>query len=75
MTMNEMNSPTLLLDIMIGDTYKGQLKYYKHGKPDLIDGKIIEVFDTEELKKFVEEKRPSLIGKDYRIEFSNQKVI
>ena len=73
--MNNPKSPTLPLDIMIGDTYKGQLKYYKHGKPDLVDGKIIEVFDTEELKQFVEKQRPSLIGKDYRIEFSNQKVI
>jgi hypothetical protein len=73
--MTEINSPTLLFDIMMGDTYKGQLKYYGHGKPDLIDGKIIEVFDSEELKQFIEEKRPSLKGKDYRIEFSNQKVI
>ena len=73
--MNETLSPTLLIDIMMNGRYKGQLKYYKHGRPDFIDGRIIEVFDAEELKQFVEEKRPSLKGKDYKIKFSNQKVI
>lgn len=31
-------------------------------------------YDGDDIKRFVEEKRPSLKGKGYRIEFSNQSV-
>ena len=67
-------TPTLLLDIMLGDVYKGQLKYYGHGNPELINGKIVEVWDPKILTAFVEEQRPSLKGKDFQVHFSNQKI-
>lgn len=75
MEMNETGKPTALLDIMVKNSYKGQLKYYKHGHPELINGKIVEVFDMEDIRNYVEEHRPSLKGKDFIVEFSNQKVI
>ena len=71
---NEANSPTVLLDIMLNGVYKGQLKYYGHGNPELINGKIVEVWDPEILRAFVEEQRPSLKGKDFQVHFSNQKI-
>ena len=64
----------LLIDIMLDGIWKGQLKYCKHGKPSLIDGEIIEYYEEEELRAFVEEKKPSLKGKPYTIEFSNQRI-
>ena len=71
---NEANSPTVLLDIMLNGVYKGQLKYYGHGNPELINGKIVEVWDPKILRAFVEEQRPSLKGKDFQVHFSNQKI-
>jgi len=60
----------VLLDIMLGGRFVCQLKYTKRGLPKMIDGKIIECHDPGDLKRFVEEKRPSLKGKDYQIAFA-----
>ena len=64
----------VLLDIMLGGKFICQLKYDGMPFPELIDGKVVPVYDSEDLEKFVFEKRPSLRGKDIRIEFSNQKA-
>ena len=40
----------------------------------MIDGKILEVPMSDDIKKFVEESLPSLVGKDYNIEFAKQRV-
>ena len=64
----------VLLDIMLNGKFICQLKYDGMPFPELINGKIVPVYDTEDLEKFVFEKRPSLRGKDIRIEFSNQKA-
>lgn len=40
----------------------------------LIDGKVIETYNSEDIKKFVEESLPSLVGKNYNIKFAKQKV-
>lgn len=37
-------------------------------------GVIIPTYDGEDIRRFVEDKRPSLKGKDYQIAFSNQTV-
>ncbi len=62
----------LLLDIMLNERWQCQLRYYKRGFPRIVDGKIVEVYDMCDLRRFVEEQRPSLIGKPYVIEISNQ---
>ena len=64
----------ILLDIMLGGKFICQLKYDGMPFPELIDGKVVPVYDSDDLEKFVYEKRPSLRGKDIRIEFSNQKT-
>ena len=64
----------VLLDVMLHGRFVCQLKYDKRGLPDMVDGEIIEVHNQQEIKDFVFQQRPSLRGKDIRIEFSNQKA-
>ena len=65
---------TLLLDIMLNGRFKCQLKYEKNGFPLIMDGEVLESYDASDLKEFVERERPSLKGKDFKIEFATQKV-
>ena len=53
------------LDIMLKGHFVKQLKYEFFP---------LFVINGEDIKKFVEEKMPSLIGKAYNINFSTQKV-
>ena len=64
----------LLLDIMLDGRYKCQVKYTKHGFPTIIEGRVVELFNINELKAYVEETRPSLAGKHFNILFSDQKI-
>ena len=64
----------VLLDIMLGGKFVCQLKYEGMPFPELIDGKIVPVYDAEDMERFVYEQRPSLRGKDIKIEFSSQKA-
>ena len=65
---------TVLLDVMLNGRFVCQLKYDKRGLPDMVDGEIIEVHNQQEIKDFVFQQRPSLIGKDIVIEFASQRV-
>ncbi len=60
-----MNEKTIYLDIMRGGRFFKQLAY-----------KFCPLFpiDIWELQRFVEERLPSLVGTDYKINFSNQKT-
>ena len=64
----------ILLDIIKNGRFYKQLKYTKRGFPMLIDGKVIETYNSEDIKKFVEESLSSLVGKDYNIKFAKQRV-
>ena len=64
----------VLLDIMLGGRFICQLKYDGKPFPELIDGKVVPVYDSRDIERFVYEKRPSLRGKDIKIEFSSQKA-
>lgn len=64
----------ILLDIIKNGRFYKQLKYTKRGFPMLIDGKVIETYNSEDIKKFVEESLPSLVGKNYNIKFAKQRV-
>ena len=64
----------ILLDVMLHGRFVCQLKYDKRGLPDMVDGEIIEVHNQQEIKDFVFQQRPSLIGKDIVIEFASQRV-
>ena len=61
-----------LLDIMLGGKFVCQLKYEGMPFPEMIDGKVVPVYDAEDMARFVFEKRPSPRGKDIKIEFSSQ---
>ena len=65
----------LLLDVMLGDKFVCQLCYRKRGWPRLIDGKVVEVHDYNDLKRYVFEQRPSLRDKEITISISNQKIL
>lgn len=70
-----MNKP-ILVDVMLGGKFVCQLKYTKRGFPRIFaDGEVIESVSQDDLRAFVEEKRPSLKGKDYKVAFSNQRVL
>lgn len=62
----------VLLDIMLSGRFICQLKYEGMPFPEMIDGKVVPVYDSEDIARFVFEKRPSLRGKDIKIEFSSQ---
>ena len=63
------------LDIMSADgTFLCQLRYDKRGFPKMENGKVVERFNRKELEEFEFSKRPSLRGKDIRIETTNQRV-
>lgn len=64
----------LLIDVMIGERFICQLRYLGNPFPSVVGGVILPTYDGDDIKRFVEEKRPSLKGKGYRIEFSNQSV-
>lgn len=64
----------ILLDIIKNGRFYKQLKYTKRGFPMLIDGKVIETYNSEDIKKFVEESLPSLAGKEYSITLAEQKT-
>ena len=64
----------VLLDIMLDGRFVCQLRYSGRPFPTIVGGVILPTYDGEDIKRFVEEKRPSLKGKGYRIEFSNQIV-
>ena len=64
----------ILIDIMEHGRFICQLKYDGYPFPEMIDGEVKPVYDSEDIKKFVYSQRPSLVGRDIRIEFSNQKA-
>lgn len=69
------NIKVTLLDVMDGDKFVCQLKYYGRGFPVLVDGEIIEEFRQEDLLSFVYEKRPSLKNKkNISVQISGQRM-
>lgn len=62
------------LDIMVEGHHRGQLKYTKRGFPKVVDGKVTETYDYNDLVDFVLEKRPSLKDKDFIVLPSEQRV-
>ena len=67
-------APPILLDIMKDGRFLCQLRYCKRGFPKIINGKVYEAYEEKDIKAFVEQQRPSLIGKQYKIEFATQRV-
>ena len=64
----------VLLDIMCEGRFLCQLHYNKRGFAQMIDGEFVEVHDKKDIEDFIYSQRPSLKGKNIRIEFSNQSV-
>jgi hypothetical protein len=68
-----MNKP-IYLDLMLDGKYIGQLRYTKHGTPEIINGKVEQVHNIKDLEDFVFSQRPSLRGKNIRIISTNNRV-
>lgn len=63
------------LDIYRQDgSFYTQLRYTKRGFPRMIDGRIVEVHNSQDICSFVEQRLPSLIGTDYRALPSSQRI-
>ena len=69
-----MSNNQVLIDVMVGDRFFCQLRYNGSPFPKMINGEVAFVYDDRDIKRFIEEKRPSLIGKNYRYEQATQKV-
>ncbi len=59
---------------MLAGRHICQLRYTKRGFPMIAKGRVVEEYRMEDIEKYVEEQRPSLVGKPYKIAFSNQRV-
>ena len=64
----------IILDIIKEGRFYKQLKYTKRGFPQMLNGKIVEVHNADDIRKFVEESLLSLVGKNYNIKFAKQRV-
>lgn len=70
-----MAQKAMLLDVMLSDgTFFYQLKYTGTPFPMIIEGKMVPTYDYRDLRKFALKKRPSLAGKSFYVELSNQRV-
>jgi len=69
-----MKKPEILLDIMLDGRFVCQLRYARHGQFKIINGRMQEIHDLDDIQAFVEKERPHLIGQPYKIEFSQQHI-
>jgi hypothetical protein len=71
----EKQGKTQLIDVMLGDgSFFCQLKYTGKPFPKIISGKVVEEYDKKDLRAFALQKRPSLAGKKFYVELTNQRV-
>lgn len=65
----------VLLDIMLGERYITTIAYPVSLKNVRSVNDVLSLnFDYNELTEFVEHERPSLIGKDYKIAFTDRRL-
>ena len=70
-----MTQKDIYIDIMLNGHFERQLKYegnYHLEKDD--NGNIVKCFSEKDVKAFVNSKCEYLSDKDYKIEFTNQRV-
>lgn len=64
-----------LFDVVLSDgSFFCQLRYTGQPFPKIINGNVVLSYDTRDLKRFAIEKRPSLIGKNFNVFLTNQRV-
>ncbi len=64
----------MFIDVMLKGRFACQLRYSGRPFPLLLNGKVQAAYDFTDIRQFVEEKRPSIKDKDFRIAISNQQV-
>ncbi len=67
--------PVLLLDIMLNGRFFCQLRYTGRGRLEWLGEKLGYVYNEASIRSFIERMRPSLRGKDYKVDFAKQRVI
>lgn len=63
---------SILIDVMLEGRFICQLSYFGHPFPLMHNGKVYAAYDLNNIRQYVEEKRPSLKNKNFQIEISNQ---
>ena len=69
-----MSNNQVLIDVMLGDRFYCQLRYNGTPFPKMVNGEVAFVYDDRDIKRFIEEKRPSLIGRGYYYKYATQRV-
>ena len=69
-----MSNNKVLIDVMVDGRFNCQLRYAGTPVPQMIDGDVVPAYDADDIKRFVYDKRPSLIGKHVQICFATQQV-
>jgi len=69
-----MSNNKVLIDVMVDNRFNCQLRYDGAPVPQMINGEVVSTYDADDIKRFVYDKRPSLIGKDVQICFATQQV-
>lgn len=59
---------------MLKGEFVCQLDVSSLGRAEFVGDRMMKVISESELRKFVEEKKPRLVGKDFKVEFTNQRV-
>lgn len=62
------------VDVMLKGEFVCQLDVSSLGRAEFVGDRMMKVISESELRKFVEEKKPRLVGKDFKVEFTNQRV-
>lgn len=55
-----MSSNKVLIDVMVDGRFNCQLAYDGSPFPQMVNGKVVPVYDGNDISRFVYEKRPSL---------------
>jgi len=59
---------------MIKGQFHCQVRYIDTGRPTILNGKVVPVFNEKDIQHFIETAHPELINEKYNICFSNQAV-
>lgn len=66
---------TQIVDIMLGDRFVCQMSILPKGSLKILNGEMVEKVTEEDIRLCVESKMPSLKGKPYTIERTEQKLL
>lgn len=69
-----MSNDVIYIDVMLDAHFEGQLKYEGNYHLEDIDGKVLQCMSEKDVREFVESRFSWLSGKDFKIEFTTQRI-